>query len=353
MIRSEKYLPVAMAASSMEKLNERPNEFFMFSRQFFHIGRVIFNSHNVIFILHIKRHTFIRIPTMNIPLFRLLPLASLVSALFLSGLPAAQAKTFAENLATMEKQSPIDINKDDTKFQNLSPMKFNLSSDTTLNVINNGSPSVTATAARAIVPVGAGSVTVDGDTYQLAQFHFHTPAENLENGKTYPMEMHLVFNDAQNNILVVGRWVEQGAANTALDPIFSDLPKTTTQTHVFNHFDLNALLPTNLESFRYDGSLTTPPYSEGVKWLDLAQPMQMSAAEINAYSSLFPNGDAREIQALNGRIVLTDVPGFATAVPEPETYMMMLAGLGLMGFVANRKGRRRYTADRGFVPSIA
>ncbi|WP_025040507.1 carbonic anhydrase family protein [Nitrosospira briensis] len=289
---------------------------------------------------------------MNAPSTRLLPLASIVSALFLYGLPAAHAaSSLAENLAKMEAQSPIDITAADTKFEKLSPMQFNLSSDTTLSVINNGSPGTEKTAARANVVAGAGSVTVDGDTYQLAQFHFHTPAEHLENGKVFPMEMHLVFEDARNNILVVGRWIEVGASNAALEPIFSDLPKTTTQTHVFNHFDLNALLPTNMESFRYDGSLTTPPFSEGVKWIDLAQPLQMSAAEINAYSSLFPNGDAREIQDLNGRIVLTDVPGFAAAVPEPETYAMLLVGLGLIGFVANRKNKG--LGKPGLVGSIA
>lgn len=274
---------------------------------------------------------------MNKSLFRLLPLATLVPSLFLAGLPAAQADTLAENLAAMEQQSPIDINANNTRFQQLSPLQFNLSSDTTLSVINNGSPGVDKTAARANVMDGAGSVTVDGDTYKLAQFHFHTPAEHLENGHTFPMEMHLVFSDARDNILVVGRWVEQGASNSALAPIFEDLPQNTSQTHVFNHFDLNALLPSNLESFRYDGSLTTPPFSEGVKWIDLAQPLQMSESQINAYSSLFPNGDAREIQALNDRVVLTDVPGFAAAVPEPETYAMLLAGLALIGFAASRK----------------
>lgn len=271
----------------------------------------------------------------NRSLFRLLPLATLGSALYLSSLPAA--------LAALPQQSPIDITAQNTQFQALPPLQFNLSSDTTLSVINNGSPLETKTAARANVEAGAGSVTLSGDTYNLAQFHFHTPAENLVNGHTYPMEMHLVFTDASNHILVVGRWVDAAdathPAQTSLDPIFSDLPQNTTQTHVFSHFDLNTLLPGNMESFRYDGSLTTPNFDEGVKWVDLAQPLYISQADITAYSSLFPNGDAREIQDLNGRIVLTDVPGFASAVPEPETYAMLLAGLALISFVATRRSK--------------
>jgi len=272
---------------------------------------------------------------MNKSLFRLLPLATLGSALYLSSLSVA--------FAALPQQSPIDITSQNTQFQALPPLQFSLSSDTTLSVINNGSPLETKTAARANVEPGAGSVTLSGDTYNLAQFHFHTPAENLVNGHTYPMEMHLVFTDASNHILVVGRWVDAAdathPAQTSLDPIFSDLPQNTSQTHVFSHFDLNTLLPSNMESFRYDGSLTTPNFDEGVKWVDLAQPLYISQADITAYSSLFPNGDAREIQDLNGRIVLTDVPGFASAVPEPETYAMLLAGLALISFVAARRSK--------------
>lgn len=287
---------------------------------------------------------------MKIPLFRLLPLASLVPALFLSGLPAAQADTLADNIAAMESQSPVNITTNDTTFvKSLPPMLFTLNSDTELKVINNGSPGVDKTAVRAnLVDPGAGSVTVDGDTYRLAQFHFHAPAEHLENGYTFPMEMHMVFADANNNLLVVGRWVEEGSFNQALAPIFSNIPQTTSDTLTVDHFNLNALLPSNLESFRYDGSLTTPPFSEGVKWIELATPLDMSAAQIQAFSSLFPNGDAREVQPLNGRVILTDVPGFATVVPEPETYAMLLAGLCLIGFIA-----RRRLGNQGFAGSIA
>ncbi len=287
---------------------------------------------------------------MNKSLFRLLPLVPIVSALFLSGLSTAQADTLESNLALMEGQSPINITTNNTTYDpNLSPLLFTLNSDTELKVINNGSPGEFKTAVRAnLVDPGAGSVTVNGDTYRLQQFHFHTPAENLENGYKFPMEMHLVFADSANKLLVVSRWAEVGADNKALDPIFSNIPQTTADTLTIDHFNLNALIPDNLTSFRYGGSLTTPPFTEGVKWVDLTQPMDMSAAQINAFSSMFPNGDAREVQPLNGRPVLTDMPGFATVVPEPETYAMLLAGLFLIGFIA-----RRRLPNSGFAGSIA
>lgn len=273
---------------------------------------------------------------MKTSLFRLSRLAPLVSMLFLVGLPAAQADRLADNLAAMEAQSPIDIRSDNTFFGNLPPLQFTLSSDTPLSVINNGSPDVEKTI-RANVDASAGSLMLSSHEWNLAQFHFHTPSEHLLNGQASPMEMHLVFSDDASNLLVVGRWVEEGAFNSALDPIFSNIPQTTADTLHVDHFNLNTLLPDNLESFRYSGSLTTPPFSEGVTWVDLAEPMYMSAAQINAFSSLFPDGDSREVQALNGRIILTDVAGFVSAIPEPETYAMLLAGLVLMGFVARRR----------------
>src|SRR5688500_807854 len=197
---------------------------------------------------------------MNVSLFRLLQRVIIISTLFLCGLPAARAG-FAGSLALMEAQSPIDIRSDSTYYGNLPALNFDLSPDTALTVINNGSPDTEATI-RANVNPGEGRLTVSGHQWNLAQFHFHTPSEHLINGRATPMEMHLVFTDTEDNLLVVGRRVKEGLfKNHALDPIFSDLPQTAEETLHVDHFNLNALLPGYLSSFRYSGSLTSPPFS--------------------------------------------------------------------------------------------
>ena len=122
----------------------------------------------------------------------------------------------------MELQSPIDIRSDNTTFmQKLPDLKFDFSSKTTLDVINNGSPDKEKTV-RANVAAGAGTLMLSGHEWDLAQFHFHTPSEHLQNSQATPLEMHLVFRDADKHILVVGRWVNYGNVNTSLAPIFLD-----------------------------------------------------------------------------------------------------------------------------------
>jgi len=58
-------------------------------------------------------------------------------------------------------------------------------------------------------------------------------------------------------------------------------------------------------SYRYDGSLTTPPCSEGVKWMVLKTPIQLSAEQIGRFTAIV-KGNNRPVQPLHHRVIVTD-----------------------------------------------
>lgn len=260
-------------------------------------------------------------------------LTGVLAALAIISLTAASP---ARAVVSLSQQSPVDITPGNTVFSALPALQFSYSSDAHLNVVNTGSPHEEATI-RAEVDPGAGQLVISGHTWNLLQFHFHTASEHLLNGQASPMEMHMVHKDSAGNLLVVGQWIDEDNSNSPfIDYSTDDLPEFGKPDSV-NNFDLNALLPTSMQSFRYDGSLTTPSFAEGVKWVVMNEHRTLTHDQIAAFQQLFPHGNTREVQELDGRIILTDVPGFATAVPEPESWGMLLAGLGLIGTIIRRR----------------
>lgn len=238
----------------------------------------------------------------------------------------------------LASQSPVDIRGDNTIYSVLPALQFDYSSAATLSVINTGSPGEEATI-RANVAPGAGRLTIGGDTYDLLQFHFHADSEHSINGVSSPMELHLVHRAANGNLAVVGRLIQEGPENTLLASIFGSLPATPSDTLTVNNFALSGLLPADLDSFRYSGSLTTPPFTEGVAWNVLAEPLTLSLAQIDAFRALFPDGDSRDVQPLNGRIILTDVANFST-IDEPGMLALFGGGLLCAGGVSRRRRSR-------------
>ncbi|MFD0587390.1 carbonic anhydrase [Paenibacillus sp. GCM10027627] len=150
----------------------------------------------------------------------------------------------------------------------------------------------------------ANQLTIGGKAYTLAQFHFHTPSEHEINGKSSPLELHLVHKSLEGNLAVLGVLIKEGKANAALGELWSKLPKTQTSTDLAlkSPIELNKILPGDLDAYRYQGSLTTPPCSEGVKWTVLEEPIQMSKAQIRAFQTIFPDNH-RPVQPVHGRIV--------------------------------------------------
>ena len=244
-----------------------------------------------------------------------LALLAIFSASALTPLRHAAAR--AASTAAGSEQTPIDIRGEDVTYdENLPALGFSYETKVNLKVVNTGSPGEFATV-RAVVPDESTSelVVADGSNvhYDLKQFHWHTPSEHELNGQKFPLEMHLVHQstDGAGTLTVVGVWVKAGRENKELKKLFDALPAQTADEVTVRKFNLTRLLPESLESYRYDGSLTTPDPSgvflEGVNWIVLAEPIEMSQAQIDAFRQLFPEGNSREVHPLDGRTIFTDV----------------------------------------------
>lgn len=149
-------------------------------------------------------------------------------------------------------------------------------------------------------------IQLDGRRYDLVQFHFHSPSEHTIGGKPAAMEMHLVHKAADGKLAVVGVMLVEGAHNPAFDPLWAHLPKAKAPaSRPGTSIDAAALLPADQRTFRYDGSLTTPPCSEQVKWSVFVTPVTLSPAQIARYRAIF-SGTNRPVQPVNGRSVILD-----------------------------------------------
>jgi carbonic anhydrase len=156
---------------------------------------------------------------------------------------------------------------------------------------------------------------VNGKNYTSKQFHFHTPSEHLVDGQTFPMEMHIVntINDSSNqnkpSYLVVGVLFRMGAENKFLDEFLNKIPSEEGEKSALHTGDvkLNDLLSqftgNDIKSyFAYKGSLTTPPFTEGVQWVVLKHVVEASEDQIEKIEKMEGN-NARHVQAINDRIV--------------------------------------------------
>ena len=194
-------------------------------------------------------------------------------------------------------QSPIDlVNPTPTK---LPAITFNYQ-PTLLNIRNTGN--------TIEVRYQEGSwIEIDETKYHLLQFHFHAPSEHTVVGNLYDMEMHLVHKSEDGTLAVIGVLIESGRINTAFAPFWHYLPSVSGESKQIKEIILNAsdLLPRERGTYRYIGSLTTPPCSEDVKWLVLTTPIEMSHSQIAAFKAIL-SGNNRPVQPLNDRELLVD-----------------------------------------------
>ncbi len=194
---------------------------------------------------------------------------------------------------TGQQQSPIDLSGERTAA--LAPIAFEWNSFSP-EVVNNGH-------TIQVNSTNGGHMVLDGKAYTLLQFHFHHGSEHTIDGHRFPLEAHFVHKAEDGNLGVIGVFFTEGAQNPALQKIWNLAPLEQGKMHADSAFQPTALIPQNQSYFRYEGSLTTPPCSQIVDWAVLSQPLEASAAQIQAFAGLFAH-NYRPTQPLNRRFVL-------------------------------------------------
>ncbi|CAN7536732.1 carbonic anhydrase family protein [Pseudoduganella sp. LjRoot289] len=192
-----------------------------------------------------------------------------------------------------KEQSPINIEERHARKAPLAALDFNYVGGTA-EVINNGH------TVQVNLPSG-NALKAGDEVANLLQFHFHTPSEEKINGVNYPMVAHFVHKSADGKLSVVAVLFKQGRENKTLAPVFNALPAEgkPNQLTSFNPADV---LPVDRAYFKFMGSLTTPPCSDGVRWQVLKSPVELSKKQIAAFRKLYKM-NARPVQPLNGRLV--------------------------------------------------
>jgi len=192
-------------------------------------------------------------------------------------------------------QSPINITH--SLHANLPPLTPHYTSNSK-NIIDNGH--------TVQVNMESGSTfKIDGKTFELKQFHFHSPSENHINGKSFPLEAHFVNLDKEGNIAVIALMFKEGKTNKALEKVWTKMPNKGGQTNSLNLSGIaNAMLPKDKHYYRFNGSLTTPPCTEGVRWFVLKSPVTVSKEQVEKFHHLMHHDNNRPIQPLDARVVI-------------------------------------------------
>lgn len=193
-------------------------------------------------------------------------------------------------------QSPIDLRN--FIEANLQPIAFSYDAQAT-EILNNGHTIQVNFAPK------TASIQLDGTVFELKQFHYHAPSENVIEGKPFAMEAHFVHADAAGNLAVVAVMLQEGEGSAALGNLWKELPKKADGPHALAaKVNAQDLLPTDRDYYRFNGSLTTPPCTEGVRWLVLKQPVTVSAEQVKVFTDIIGQANNRPIQPVHARSVL-------------------------------------------------
>ncbi len=193
-----------------------------------------------------------------------------------------------------KSQSPIDIV--DPIDTDLVPIALAYRGSTTA-IVNNGHT----------LQINAGpdnSLDLDGQTFELLQFHLHSPSEHRIQGESFALEAHFVHKNDRGELAVVAVLFREGAPSDGIATIEASAPAKVGMSKALETLTASLeIMPENTAHYRYSGSLTTPPCTEGVTWLVVEAIGSVSKEQVEKFVAIIGE-DARGPQPLNGRRVV-------------------------------------------------
>lgn len=197
-----------------------------------------------------------------------------------------------------KNQSPINIDPPTVMDAEQTDISLNYSLLMADKIINNGH-------SIQVDMRSGGSVEIDGKTFELKQFHFHTPSENTVNGRHFPMEAHFVHQSKKGELAVLAMMFIPGNADKTVAGLWESLPMEKGESAKLSSSVLKAIESDAKvkKYYRFNGSLTTPPCTEGVRWIVLETPMTVSEEQVKLLQKALKHPNNRPVQGLNARLV--------------------------------------------------
>lgn len=195
-----------------------------------------------------------------------------------------------------KNQSPIDIGY--TYHSSLSPLRFNYHS--LPDEIEN-----TGNTIRVHIQPGSYLIA-DHNKFELKEYHFHVPAQHKINGSLYPMEIDMVHENSAGEIAIVSILFSIGRENKRIDKLWDRIPQNKGEK-IKLEGALRQIVNSsaqNIAYYQYNGSLETPPCTEGVRRYVIKRNAYLSNAQLDYYKSVMTEKNSRPPQPLHARAVM-------------------------------------------------
>ncbi len=197
---------------------------------------------------------------------------------------------------TGRRQSPIDIVA--TRREALPALQFDYV-PTPLRIVNDGH--------TVRVRLAGSRMLIGAERHTLQQFHFHLPGGDRVQGEEFPMAMHWLHKRANGELVALVMLFRLGTAHPALAALLPQMPAAGQPERNLPALTVDPAAWLPVASVRhgyyaYDGSVTAPPCTEGVRWVVLKQVQTLSATQLAQLHQLMPD-NARPVQPLQGRSV--------------------------------------------------